>query len=217
MKIGILGGTFNPVHIAHLRIAEEARERLGLGRVIFIPAAVPPHKPQIGELSYQDRFEMTRLATADNEYFSVSALEQERGGRSYSIDTIRELKAEFPDDELFFIIGGDSFVDIASWRSYTEIFASCNVVTVQRPGTTFESLAHALPPAIATEFRYEESSRTLTHCSGHGVFGLDGVLLDISSSNIRSLVKSGRSIRYLVPDSVERYIKEQRLYLDVEQ
>ena len=214
MKLGILGGTFNPVHMAHLRIAEEARDRFGLDRVIFIPAATPPHKPQVGELSFASRLEMVRLAIADNDRFSASDMEGVRGGRSYSIDTLRALHQEYPGDELFFIVGADSFNDISTWREYASIFAMCNVVCVQRPGSTIKSLAKALPVAISCEFGYNEASKMLSHSSGHGVYALDGVLLDISSSHIRHLARAGRSIRYLVPDAVENYIKGQRLYID---
>jgi len=214
MKTGILGGTFNPVHNAHLRIAEEARDLFGLDRVIFIPAATPPHKPTVGELSFADRLEMVRLATADNASFTVSDMEAVRGGRSYSIDTLRALKLEFPEDELYFIVGADSFNDISTWREYASIFALCNMICVQRPGSTIKSLAMALPVAMAREFCYDAAVKRLTHNSGHEVYALDGVLLDISSSHIRHLVRGGRSIRYLVPDTVEHYIKEQRLYTD---
>jgi nicotinate-nucleotide adenylyltransferase len=214
MRIGILGGTFNPIHNAHLRIAEESRDLFGLDRVIFIPAATPPHKPLVGELSFASRLAMVRLSVADNPYFSVSDMEAVRGGRSYSIDTLRALRIEFPEDEIFFIIGADSFNDISTWREYAAIFALCNVVCVQRPGSTIKSLAMALPVAMSQEFCYDTAAKRLTHSSGHGVFALDGVLLDISSSHIRQLVRGGRSIRYLVPDAVEQFIKEQRLYTD---
>lgn len=212
MKIGILGGTFNPIHNAHLRIAEEARDNFGLDRVMFIPAATPPHKPAIGELSFRDRYEMVRLAVADNEQFSVSDMEAVRGGRSYSVDTLRELRQQYADDELYFIVGGDSFQDISTWREYGTIFGLCNVIAVQRPGATFESLAKALPVAIAHEFCYNEPAKMMSHSSGCGVFALHGVLLDISSSEIRALTQRGRSIRYLVPPAVEQYIKEHSLY-----
>jgi nicotinate-nucleotide adenylyltransferase len=214
MNIGLMGGTFNPVHLAHLRIAEEARDLFALDRVIFIPAATPPHKPQVGELSFADRLSMVRLATAGNDGFTVSDMEAVRGGRSYSIDTLRALSLELPQDELYFIVGADSFNDISTWREYASIFALCNVVCVQRPGSTIKSLAMALPVAMSSEFCYDAAAKRLTHSSGHGVFALDGVLLDISSSHIRQLVRGGRSIRYLVPDAVEQYIKEQRLYTD---
>ena len=214
MKTGILGGTFNPVHNAHLRIAEEVRDTFDLDRVLFIPAATPPHKPQVGELTFADRAEMVRLAIADNPHFQLSDMEAVRGGRSYSIDTLRALRLEFPDDELYFIVGADSFNDIASWREYAAIFTLCNVVSVQRPGATIKSLADSLPVAIAPEFCYDSAAKRLNHSSGFGVYALDGVLLDISSSHIRHLVRCGRSIRYLVPDAVEHYIKEQGLYID---
>jgi nicotinate-nucleotide adenylyltransferase len=214
MKIGILGGTFNPIHNAHLRIAEESRDLFGLDRVIFIPAAAPPHKPLVGELSFTDRLEMVRLATADNPSFSVSDMEGVRGGRSYSVDTLRALGLEYPQAELFFIVGADSFNDISTWHDYAAIFTLCNIICVQRPGSTITSLAKALPVAMAGEFCYDAAAKKLSHNSGHGVYALDGVLLDISSSHIRLLAGTGRSIRYLVPDAVEHYIKEQRLYTD---
>jgi len=214
MRLGILGGTFNPIHNAHLRIAEEARDLFDLDRVIFIPAATPPHKPQVGELSFVSRLEMVRLAVADNPQFGVSDMEGVRGGRSYSIDTLRELLVLYPQDELFFIVGADSFNDISTWREYAAIFGLCHVITVQRPGSTITSLAKALPVAIAGDFCYDSAAKRLNHSSGHSVYALDGVLLDISSSHIRHLVNNGRSIRYLLPDAVEHYIKEQRLYTD---
>ena len=214
MKTGILGGTFNPIHNAHLRIAEETRDQFGLDRVIFIPAASPPHKPMVRELSFASRIDMVRLAVADNPCFTVSDMEGVRGGSSYSIDTLRSLRLEFPNDEFFFIVGADSFNDISTWREYAAIFALCNVVCVQRPGSSIESLTKALPVAMAGEFCYHESAERLDHSSGHGVYALSGVLLDISSSHIRSLIRDGRSIRYLTPDAVELYIKGQRLYTD---
>ncbi|MBJ6801227.1 nicotinate-nucleotide adenylyltransferase [Geomonas propionica] len=214
MKTGILGGTFNPIHNAHLRIAEEARDLFQLDRVVFIPAATPPHKPQVGELSFASRLEMVRRAVAGNPCFEVSDMEAVRGGRSYSVDTLRQLHAERPEDELFFIVGADSFNDISTWHQYQAIFALCNIVSVQRPGSTIASLTQALPVAISGEFCYDSAAKRLNHSSGHCVYALDGVLLDISSSHIRQLVKAGRSIRYLIPEAVEHYIKEQGLYVD---
>ena len=128
--------------------------------------------------------------------------------------TLRSIRETSPDDELFFIVGADSFNDISTWREYAAIFGLCNVISVQRPGSTITSLAEALPVAIAGEFCYDSAAKRLNHCSGHAVYALDGVLLDISSSHIRLLVQGGRSIRYLIPDAVEQYIKEQRLYVD---
>ncbi|CAG0949658.1 nicotinate-nucleotide adenylyltransferase [Geobacter sp.] len=212
MRVAILGGTFNPIHHAHLRIAEEVRDSFALDQVIFIPAAAPPHKPMEGELPFHVRCEMVRLATADNPSFVVSDMEGRRAGKSYSIDTLRELRRERPGDEFFFVIGSDSFLDFGSWHEYEAIFSSCNIVAVERPGAVIRDLAAALPVAIAPQFCYHAAEKRLAHRSGYSVYYLAGIPLDISSSAIRGLARKGRSIRYLVPEPVARYITEQRIY-----
>jgi len=212
VKVGILGGTFNPIHLAHLRIAEEVRDTLALDRVLFIPAAAPPHKPMAGELPFETRCEMVRLATADNPAFSMSDMEGRREGKSYSIDTLGELRTVHPNDDLFFIIGSDSFLDIGSWHNFAAIFAACNLVVVERPGAAIPDLLPALPVVIAPQFCYHPAEKRLAHRSGHSVYYLTGVPLDISSSSIRTRARLGRSIRYLVPAAVEHYIIQQRIY-----
>lgn len=212
MRIGILGGTFNPVHNAHLRIAEEVRDRFALAEVVFVPAATPPHKVLAHDLPFAQRCEMVRRAIAGNDHFSLSDIEERRGGTSYSIDTLKSFRARCPGEELFFIIGSDSFLDFASWRDYAGIFRLCNLVVVERPGAVIASLDTVLPVAIAHEFCYHEAERRLAHSSGYSVYYLEGVPLDISSSTIREQARLGRSIRYLVPEEVEHYIKEQRIY-----
>jgi nicotinate-nucleotide adenylyltransferase len=214
MKIGILGGTFNPVHIAHLRIAEEVRERFELSRVLFVPAATPPHKPLAGDLPFALRQQMVKLAIAGNPFFTVSDIEGKRDGKSYSIDTIHALRAKYPDDELFFVIGSDSFLDIGTWRSYGAIFALCNIVVVERPAAVVLSICSSLPLDVLHDFSYYEGEKRLAHRSGHSVYYIKGVPLDISSSAIRRLVQLGQSISYLVPEEVEHFIKEHRLYRD---
>ena len=214
MKIGILGGTFNPIHLAHLRIAEEVRDRLFLDRVLFIPAASPPHKPMAGELPFASRLAMVDLAIADNPTFALSAMEGERAGVSYSIDTLRALHAERLGDEFFFIIGSDSFLEFGLWHDYAALFACCNIVVVERPGFVVPDLAAALPAAVAGEFSHFPAEHRLAHRSGYSVYYLKECLLDISSSAIRRLVRQGRSIRYLVPAWVEQYIIQQGLYAD---
>jgi len=214
MKLGILGGTFNPIHIAHLRIAEEVRERLSLDRIIFIPAATPPHKQLDGEISFADRKTMVELAIAGNQSFTVSDIEEQRGGRSYSVDTLRELHRLYPDDDLYFIIGSDSFLEISSWYSSADLFSLANIVVVERPEAVVTDLTSPLPLAIRDEFCYGSDKIRLTHRSGFSVFYLPGTPLPISSSDIRRAVREGRSIRYLVPDKVARYISEKRIYLN---
>jgi nicotinate-nucleotide adenylyltransferase len=212
MKVGIIGGTFNPIHLAHLRIAEEVRDRLGLERVIFIPAARPPHKGPEDYLCFEHRLAMVELAIRDNPAFTASSLEQELGGTSYSVHTLTELRTLYPDDELYFIIGSDSFRDIASWYRYDEIFSLCNLAVVERPGAVITDLTAPLPVAIAAEFCYDSASLRLTHRSGFSVYYLAGMPLAISSSEIRRLARSGSSLRYLIPDTVAGYIEEKRIY-----
>jgi nicotinate-nucleotide adenylyltransferase len=214
MRIGILGGTFNPVHIAHLRIAEEVRERFELSRVLFVPAATPPHKPLAGDLPFALRQQMVKLAIAGNPFFTVSDIEGKREGKSYSIDTIHALRAKYPDDELFFVIGSDSFLDIGTWRRYEAIFDLCNIVVVERPAAVVLSICSSLPLDVLHDFSYYEAEKRLAHRSGHSVYYIKGVPLDISSSAIRRLVQLGQSISYLVPEEVEHFIKEHRLYRD---
>jgi len=211
MRIGIFGGTFNPVHFAHLRIAEEIRDRFALERVVFVPAATPPHKPLADDLSFDERLRMVNLAVRGNPVFTVSDLEGKREGKSYSIDTLHIFKTMYPSDDLYLIMGSDSFADFGSWREYASIFSCCNIVVITRPGSEI-SLRKALPDEISHEFSFHDEQNRLTHRSGHSVYRMEGTLLDISSTAIRSLIAQGRSIKYLVPDPVEDYIKQQRFY-----
>lgn len=212
MKLGILGGTFNPIHLAHLRIAEEVRERLSLDQILFLPAATPPHKPLAGDLPFADRLVMVQLAINDHPGFTASDLENRRQGPSYSVDTLAELQREYPDDELFFIIGSDSFLEIGLWHRYREIFPLCHLVVVERPGAKIENLPATLPPAVVADFSYDASLNRLTHRSGTLIHYLPGLPLAISSSAIRELAAQGRSLRYLTPQPVIDYIEQKRMY-----
>ena len=212
MKVGILGGTFNPIHYGHLRIAEEVRDRFALDRVLFVPAATPPHKPLAGNLSFAQRASLVERAIAGNPAFALSDIEGRRGGTSWLIDTLREFRVANPGDEFFFIMGSDSFVEIGTWHEYQSIFYCASLIVVGRPGFAGISLPEVLPVAIAGQFCYDAAANRLTHSSGTTVSYMDGVPLAISSSSIRGLVRCGRSVRYLVPDSVERYFKDHTLY-----
>ena len=213
MKIGLLGGTFNPPHLAHLRIAEEAREVCGLERVLFIPAADPPHKRVAGETPFEERCRMVALAIDGNAAFELSRIEGERPGKSYSIDTLTELRARHPADDLHFIVGSDSFLEIETWHRYRDILRGCSLIVVERPGGVIERPDEALPVAMRPEFVYTAASRRLEHVStGVAVQFVTGCPLEISSSAIRGLACAGRSLRYLVPPLLEKYISEQRIY-----
>jgi len=212
MRIGLMGGTFNPVHLAHLRIAEEARQACALDRVVFIPAGDPPHKQLAGEVPFALRSRMVMLAIKDDPFFELSEIEGNRTGKSYSIDTIQAFHEHFPQDELYFIIGSDSFLEIGLWYRFREIFASCNLIVVERPGKRIIDPAEALPIAIRAEFSYSSGARRLDHVAGTNVRFLSGCPLDISSSEIRALAASGHSIAQLVPPQVAAYITEQGIY-----
>lgn len=214
MKIGLMGGTFNPIHLAHLRIAEEARDLCSLDKVVFIPAADPPHKPLAGDVPFRQRYEMVRLAIAGNPAFELSDIEEQRPGKSYSIDTIAAFRREQPEDQLSFIIGSDSFLEIGLWHRYVEIFRSCSLIVVERPGYPVNDPVSALPVAIRGEVRYTRDLHRLEHAAGTTVKFLSGSPLEVSSSEIRRLAAAGHSITYLVPPEVEAYIKEQRIYTE---
>ena len=190
-KIGILGGTFDPVHIGHLLVAQDAREALGLARVVFVPAASPPHKMAGAIAPGSARFEMIQLAIRDNPAFSVSDVEFRRSGHSFSVDMVDELGKELGEVDLHFLIGEDNLKDIWSWKEPERLFRICRIVVIGRAGNRREQGPLELPgPVLA----------------------LDIHRIVCSSSEIRSRVQRGESIRYLVPPDVERYIYDHRLY-----
>jgi nicotinate-nucleotide adenylyltransferase len=211
MRIGLFGGSFNPVHRAHLRIAAEARSACMLDRVIFIPAADPPHKMLAGDVSFEQRSEMVRIALADIPGFEISTVEAERGGKSYSIDTIRTFRELFPDDDLFFIIGGDSFLDLGTWHRVADIFPLCSLIVVERPGCAVPRPIDALPGDLRGLFS-QDASGGLIHRSGTVVTFITGSPLELSSTEIRRIAAAGGTITRYVPLDVAAYISQQRIY-----
>jgi len=198
VKIGILGGTFDPIHMGHLAIAQEAAEELQLPRVLFIPAPRPPHKQKQAMSDVVHRVAMVRVAIEDNPLFQLSTVELERDGPSYTVDTLAQLRGVFGEEtELFYIVGGDAPGDLLSWREPERILTLATVVVVTRPGyteTQIEQLRSRLP-AARTRIR-----------------ALSGPQYGISATDIRVRVESGRSIRYLVPPDVHSYIARHGLY-----
>jgi nicotinate-nucleotide adenylyltransferase len=215
VKTGILGGTFNPIHLAHLRIAEEVREACRLDEVLFIPAAIPPHKPAAAA-PFADRCAMVCAAIAGNPYFRISDLEAHRSGKSFSIDTLELLRQADPRGERYFIVGLDSFRDIASWKEYARLFELAHMVVTARPGVALPDPLAALPVAVRKDFCYNDQLKKLRHRSGNAVIFLEETRLDISSTLIRRKVAAGASIRYLVPPDVADYIVAHGLYRTVE-
>lgn len=217
MKTGIFGGTFNPVHFGHLRAVEEAREILGLDRIIFIPCYLPPHKGSEDVAPPEKRVKMLELALKGNPSFEISDMELKRGGKSYSVETLDELRDLYGEEEdLFFIIGADSFVEIGTWRKYPKLFDMTNFVVLARPGY-MDNLAdktpkELLPVDIRSDFCYDSQSNLLKHKSGRITRFLETTLRDISSSAIREKVSKGLSVRHLVPDEIQSFILEEGLY-----
>jgi nicotinate-nucleotide adenylyltransferase len=194
--IGILGGTFNPPHMGHLVMAQEALDQLDLDRVVFMPVAAPPHKEAREDPGAEARIELCRLAVADDERFDVSDLEVRRGGASYTVDTLRELHELEPEHDLTFIVGGDMAQSLPAWREPEAVLALARLAVAEREGVHREDVARRLEGL---------------HRGGRVAF-FDMPRIDISSSAIRRRVAEGRPIRYLVPDAVAAAIAERDLY-----
>ena len=212
-RLGLFGGTFNPIHYGHLRSAEEVCESLGLTRLWFIPASHPPHKATRSVTSFEVRLELTRLAVGDHPVMSVSDLEGRRPGRSYSIETLRQIRLEMgPTWELYFILGLDAALEIGTWKDYQDLFTLSHFVVLDRPGYDRRFLEEVLLTEVHPHFRPLEGEPGFQHPSGHKIVSQATTLMDISGTTIRNLVRQGRSIRYLLPEAVRRYIITHRLY-----
>jgi nicotinate-nucleotide adenylyltransferase len=193
-RLGILGGSFNPPHVGHLMIASDTCAILGLEKVLFVPAANPPHKPAAADVSAAERLEMTRLAVRGDERFAVSSVEID-GGLTYSVETVAEIQRQWADYWLFFILGSDSLLQFGSWHRPREILELCALAVALRPGDD----SHAVDQEAA---RWGREKVTVVPTT----------VVSVSSSEIRGRVRSGKPVRYLVPEPVERYITEHRLY-----
>ncbi len=198
-RVGIMGGTFDPIHYGHLLAAEESRRRLELDRVVFVPTGLPPHKKSSLVTSAEARYAMTLLATAGVFEFSVSRTEIDRKKPSVTVDTLREfINSGIMPGNLFFITGLDAMLSIETWKDYMQIPLLCNLVTAPRPGYSVEGL-DSLPPEIRKKLSVVEIPQ-----------------FAISSTDIRQRVRDGRGIRFLVPRLVENYIESCGLYKDSE-
>jgi nicotinate-nucleotide adenylyltransferase len=212
VQLGILGGTFDPIHLGHLRLAEEVGEELGLERVYLVPAATPPHKEGKPVASFLHRLAMARIGAEDSPILDVHDLEGHRQGFSYSIETLKEFHEFYgPGLRLFFIIGMDAFLEIETWKQYGELFDFANFVVIERPGFQTRNLVGFLKSS-GLSLKREGKSRSFLAPSGNRLICKKATLMDISSTEIRRRVGTGRSIRYLVPERVGAYIVEKGLY-----
>jgi nicotinate-nucleotide adenylyltransferase len=213
LRLGLFGGTFDPIHYGHLRSAEEVCEALNLTRLWFIPAAVPPHKSREDITSFPRRLEMTRLAVEGHPVMSVSDIEGRRPGRSYSIETLRQIRTETgPQGTLYFILGLDAILEITTWKDYAELFTLCHFVVLDRPGYDRRRLEEVLIREVHPEFRPLKGRAGFQHPSGYQVILQATTLMDISGTAIRHQARQGHSIRYLLPEQVRRYIIKNKIY-----
>lgn len=191
-RVGVIGGTFDPVHIAHLVLAEQAREQLQLQRVLFIPAGDPWRKAQRGVTPAADRLAMVRLAVRDNPAFAVDEREVRRSGPTYTVDTLRELRGELgAAAEVYFVVGEDALADLPAWRDPAGIAELAYIAVAPRPGWT-------PPPSLPFDI--------------NRLVRIEMPLMDVSSTELRARARAGRSLRYFVPDAVAAYIREHGLY-----
>jgi nicotinate-nucleotide adenylyltransferase len=190
MKLGLLGGTFDPIHIGHLRAAEIVRESLGLDEVVFVPAGVPPHRGQPAAVGL-DRYAMVALATASRRAFVPSDVELAREGPSYTVETVAQLRRQHAGAEVVLIVGSDNLPMIAEWRDPERLLELCTIAVVERPGSA---------PAPAVDLPAARLHR------------VEGTALPIASRDLRERIRAGRSVRHLVPDGVADYIEKRGLY-----
>jgi nicotinate-nucleotide adenylyltransferase len=219
--IGLFGGTFNPVHLGHVQVIREVKLGFSLDEILIIPSALPPHKKPCGVVAAEDRLEMIRLAFLNDPDFLVSDVELTRQGPSYTIDTVRYFKSILPDStKLYFIMGLDAILEIDTWKSYRDLFLLIPFIvmsrTVKAKGETssrWESLGNYLRSRISEGYRFSAEQSAYVHNKKQTVFGFDVSPVDISSTTIREHIKKGESIKRLVPELIEDFIKTKGLYL----
>jgi nicotinate-nucleotide adenylyltransferase len=212
LRLGILGGTFDPIHLGHLRLAEEVGEELDLERVYLVPAAAPPHKERKPVTSFVHRLAMARIGAKGSPLLDVHDLEGRRQGLSYSIETLEKFHELYgPHSQLFFIIGLDAFLEIETWKRYGELFDFTNFVVIERPGFQSRKLLSFLRSS-GLSLKREGKKRSFLAPSGNRLIYKRVSLMDISSTEIRLRVGAGKSIRFLVPEEVRTYIVDKELY-----
>jgi nicotinate-nucleotide adenylyltransferase len=214
--VGIYGGTFNPIHVGHLRAAEEAAEVLGLDRVTFVPSSQPPHKRDSEHdpiAPAEERLAWVRSAVADNPRFDVDAIEVERGGASFAVDTLRSIGAKIAPALPVFIIGHDAFVELGSWREPDALLTLANFAVTTRPPVTRRSLSEWLPAIYRDCVEIAPDGLSGRHrTAGTWIRLIEISRLDISSSDIRARLRAGRSVRYLIPNGAHAAITHSGAY-----
>jgi len=215
-RIGLFGGTFNPIHLGQLRAAEEVLEALDLDRVIFIPSAIPPHKPAdpLDPIADADqRLDWVERATGDHKRFAVDRIEMDRPGASFLIDTLEALRDREYKSRLVFIVGEDAFSEMGDWKAPKRLFTMTDFAVMTRPPSRMRAIEECIPDVVRKEFKFSEEGRVATHLvAGTRIERVPITALDISSSQIRKAQREGRSIRYVVPESIRGAIEKSRCY-----
>ena len=210
MTLGVLGGTFDPIHNGHIAAADAAQRALKLEAVMLVPSRIPPHRQDPVGASGEHRYAMAALAAAERPGWTASRIELDREGRSYTYDTLIELGKQFPGTQIFFILGADAFAEIATWSRYPAVLDLANFVVVSRPGITLDSLCERVPSAFpSTSLR----ASSLRPSAKTRVIPVETTTPDVSSTEIRRRIRAGVSLAGLVPDSVATYIQTHRLYV----
>jgi len=214
MSVGILGGTFDPIHNGHVAAAAAAQDTLGLDTISLIPSHIPPHRHDPVGATGEQRFEMARLAAAEHPGWSASRIELDREGPSYTYDTLVTLgeRSESKGTKIFFITGADAFAEIATWSRYPDVLGLANFVVVSRPGITLNSIRERVPSAFRNHPPCSPSDFRVLVSEKPRVILVEAHTPDISSTDIRRRVRAGHSLSGFVPDSVARFIAEHRLY-----
>lgn len=213
-RVGVLGGTLDPIHVGHLAAGDAAMAALALDRLLVVPSHDPPHRPDSPRASGYHRLQMARLGTADRTSWIVSDIEIARGGLSYTFDTLSALRALDPESQFFFITGADAFAEVASWHRYPEVLELSHFVVIARPGTSFDAVRTRLPelePRLIDGDAAAETARQLA--ASPSIFLVHADTPDVSSTAVRRRVSAGQGIEGLVPAAVDRYIREHRLYV----
>jgi nicotinate-nucleotide adenylyltransferase len=221
MRFGLFGGTFNPVHLGHLRAALEVKEGFALEEIFLIPAAVPPHKIPGEVVAAGDRLHMLNLALEDTTGLSVSDVELKRSGPSYTIDTVNHFKSALPEkSQNYLVMGLDAFLEIDSWKSYEALLVQVPIIVINRPeadrrlsSVGWQLMDDYLKSSISGDYQFSELRSCFLAGDKQPIYIFEVTALDISSTRIRSLIKEGRSIEYLVPRKAAEFINSRGLYL----
>jgi len=212
LRFGILGGTFDPIHLGHLRTAEEVGQELSLEKVYLIPSASPPHKTSEPVAPFDDRLVMVQLAIGGSTRLEALDMEGKRPGLSYSIETLKAIhRTQQPQPELFFILGTDAFREIKTWKDYQDLFDYAHFVIIERTGVGMREIEPLLKE-LGFDAKDAKREDAFIRPSGKSVFRVSTTLMDISSTRIRKLIADGKSIRFLLPDPVRNYLMDKGLY-----